>query len=160
MILIRAGQSWEVDEIALVHAQAHWSAYAPIFGAKARRLDHDEQTARWTAAVRDNDLVLVAVEAGRIVGVSHAKGDTLERLYLLDSHRRRGLGAQMFRALLEAMRSRGVTTARFQVLAANAAARRFYEAQGARLTCLVTIEDQEGFDDAAYLIDTAPVSSS
>lgn len=155
MILIRAGQAWEAEEIALTHAQAHWTAYAPIFGTRAQRLDPDEQLALWRAAFLENDLVMVAVDDGRIVGVGHAKGDVLEKLYLLGSHRRRGLGAQMFWALLEAMGSRGVKAARFGVLARNMAARHFYEAQGARLTGVTPMEGQDpDFEDALYAIET------
>ena len=154
-MLIRAGQAWEAEEIALVHAQAHWSAYAPLFGAQAKPLDAAQQASRWQAAFLGNDLILVAVDDARIVGVGHASGVVLDKLYLLGSHRRRGLGAQMFSALLEAMRSRGVAVARFNVLAMNQAARRFYEAQGARLTRLVTVTDALGeVEDAVYEIDT------
>ena len=85
----------------------------------------------------------------------HALGDKFTTLYILETHHRRGIGRSLLRLILQALAQRGVATARFDVLALNAPAIAFYEAEGAR-----KIGRREGdpaaggFADILFEIDT------
>jgi GNAT superfamily N-acetyltransferase len=56
----------------------------------------------------------------------------MSALYLVASHKRRGIGTALLAALCEAVRARGIGEICFQCVAANADAIAFYERVGAR----------------------------
>nr|WP_280950363.1 MULTISPECIES: GNAT family N-acetyltransferase [Rhodomicrobium] len=81
--------------------------------------------------MRDGDIFLVAVDGPDIVGFGHVRGDRIGALYLLRSHRRRGLGRALLRRLLASLDKLGVLEACFDVFAIIENAIAFYRAHGA-----------------------------
>lgn len=131
---IRSVRSGEAAAVARIHVQADAETYRPLFGAHFHAVPIDESLARWEAALAAGDVFLVAEDEGTIVGLAHASGDWMSALYLLATHRRRGLGAALLSELCRAVEARGVTEIRFDCVATNDNALAFYEAMGARRT--------------------------
>ena len=155
MITLRSSRADEATEIAKVHVQADWETYSPIFGTKARRVDLAVSQARWASALNAGDVLLVAIEDDRIIGLGHARNDWMSALYLLASHRRRGIGARLLSELRRRLGGRGVETFGFQVVAANHDAIAFYEAQGARrLGSRMEGAGEDAWEDYIYEIAT------
>jgi GNAT superfamily N-acetyltransferase len=158
MIEIRRATLEDVPHIARVHAKADWDTYAPLFGAQAYALDVAELEQRWRQALRDGSDLLVATDGGVIVGLGHAYADRIGALYLLAAHRRQGIGKAMLSRLLRVLHERGVSQARFDVVAVNADAIAFYRAQGARQMGRCTNRDPRGdTEDLIFAIPTAQV---
>src|SRR5262245_56142841 len=116
MIEIREATLKDVPDIARIHAQADWETYAPLFGAQAYALDIAACEERWKQAVREGGVLLVATDRDAIVGLGHAHGNRIGALYLLASHRRRGLGKALLARLLRALHDQGVSAAQFDVV--------------------------------------------
>jgi GNAT superfamily N-acetyltransferase len=131
-ISIRPVRRDEALAVARVHVQADRETYAPIFAAQFREVSLEESLARWETALTAGHSFLVATDAGAIVGLAHAGEAWMSALYLLASHRRRGIGARLLAALCAGVRARGVEEIGFTCVAANAPALAFYEAMGAR----------------------------
>ena len=129
---IRPVRTDEVTAVAQVHVQADAATYRPIFGVRFKAVSLAQSVARWTAALEADDVFLEAVEDGAIIGFAHANGDWMSALYLVASHKRRGIGGRLLAALCRAVQARGVSEIRFQCVAENADAIAFYEAMGAR----------------------------
>lgn len=158
MIEIRGATLDDVADIARVHAKADWETYAPLFGAQAYALDVAECEQRWRWALRDGGVLLVATDGGAIVGLGHAYADRIGALYLLAAYRRRRIGKALLSRLLQALHERGVSEARFDVVAVNARAIAFYRAQGARPVGRCTNRDTRGdTEDLIFAIPTAQV---
>ena len=132
MFEIRYATARDIAELARVHVKADWDAYAPLFGAEAYMLDVAESERRWSQALGDGGTLLVATDAGAIVGLGHARADRIDALYLLAPYHRKGIGKAILRRLLQALHARGVAEAKVDVVAINAQAIAFYIAQGAR----------------------------
>jgi ribosomal protein S18 acetylase RimI-like enzyme len=157
MIEIRAANLEDVSAIARVHAKADWETYAPLFGEQTYALDIPECEQRWRKALAADEQLLVATDAGAIVGFGHAGGNRVGALYLLSAYRRRGVGKRLLAQLLRGMLECGVAEAQFDVVAANAAAIAFYRAQGARRIGQVTHRDPRGdTEDLVFAIATGP----
>ena len=155
--VIREALAGEAAAIAQAHARAHWETYEPLLGAAASRLDTAPLELAWRRAFRDKGLIRVAEDDGRIVGVGHIAGETLESLYLLSPYRGQGLGRRMLAELLAEARSHGSDMVRFSVHSANVQAAGFYEAQGARLVGRQLVRHPDGdWEDLVYEIPTAP----
>jgi GNAT superfamily N-acetyltransferase len=131
-VSIRPARPDEAEALARVHVRADFETYAPIFGAKARQLPIAESLARWETAFVAGDVLLVADDGGRIVGMAHASERWMSALYLLATHHRRGIGRRLLSALCAALRARAVAEIGFQAVADNHSALRFYAAMGAR----------------------------
>ena len=131
---IRPVRADEAGPVARVHVQADAETYRPLFGARFRAVPVDESLARWEAALAAGDVFLVAEDEGAIVGFAHAHDDWMSALYLLATHKRRGLGAALLGGLCLAAQARGVAAIRFDCVATNDDALAFYEAMGARRT--------------------------
>ncbi len=131
---IRQAHADEAEAVARVHVQADTETYRPLFGAHFHAVPTDESLARWEAALAAGDAFLVAEDEGQIVGFVHAHDDWMSALYLLASHRRRGLGMALLSELCGAVQARGVAEIRFDCVATNDNALAFYEAMGARRT--------------------------
>ena len=158
MIEIRGATLEDMPHVARVHAKADWETYAPLFGAQAFALDVVECEQRWQQALRDGGVLLVATAGGVIVGLGHAYADRIGALYLLAAYRRQGIGKAMLSRLLQALRERGISAARFDVVAVNAEAIAFYTAQGARPVGRCTNRDPRGdTEDLIFAIPTAQV---
>jgi ribosomal protein S18 acetylase RimI-like enzyme len=80
------------------------------------------------------DLLLVAVEEGRIIGSVMAGYDGhrgwLSRIAVLESHRTRGVGRALVREAEARLQALGCIKINLQVLAANAAVTEFYRRLG------------------------------
>ena len=131
-VVIRPFGPDEALAVARTHVQADRETYQPIFGTAFREVELEVSQLRWDAALGAGDVLLAAEEAGRIIGLAHASPTWMSALYLLASHRRRGIGVRLLCALCEALRDRGVAEIGFQAVAKNAAAIAFYEAVGAK----------------------------
>ena len=68
MIEIRGATLEDVPDIARVHAKADWETYAPLFGAQAYALEVAECERRWRQVSREEGVLLVATDGGRIIG--------------------------------------------------------------------------------------------
>jgi GNAT superfamily N-acetyltransferase len=156
MIDIRPATTQDVAAVAEVHVKADWDTYSPLFGAEAYRLEKPASEERWWRALKGGGLLLVATDRGAIVGLGHACGDRIDALYLLSSHHRRGIGRALLSRLLAFLHGCGVSEARFDVVAVNAAAIAFYEAHGARPVGRRINTDPRGdTEDLIFAIPTA-----
>jgi GNAT superfamily N-acetyltransferase len=132
-VLIRPARADEALAVAEAHVRADRETYAPIFGPQFEAVEIGRSQLRWDAALGAGDVLLVAIEAERIVGFAHATPSWMSALYLLATHLRRGIGLRLLVALCEALRARGVAEIGFRAVADNAGAIAFYEAVGARI---------------------------
>jgi ribosomal protein S18 acetylase RimI-like enzyme len=156
MIVIRAARMEDAARIAAAHAEAHWQAYAPLFGRHARALDTADLERCWRQAIARREVALVAADGASIVGVACAEGSRIEALYILANYRRQGIGCRLMAGMLSALRERGVAEARFDVLAINAHANAFYSALGARVIGRrANGSPGEEFEDLVYAISTS-----
>ncbi|HLY78892.1 MAG TPA: GNAT family N-acetyltransferase [Caulobacteraceae bacterium] len=136
----------EVVAVAQLHVQADRETYQPIFGAHFEAADLDLSQLRWDVALAAGDVLLVALEDGRMVGLAHATPTWMSALYLLSTHIRRGIGLRLLVALCEALQARGVAEIGFKAVAGNTNAIAFYQAVGAQIVGRET----QGEGDAAW----------
>jgi GNAT superfamily N-acetyltransferase len=156
MIQIREAALDDIPAIARVHVQADWDTYSGLFGSHAWALEPGESECRWRRALRDGDVLLVASDGDGIIGLGHARGDRIGALYLLRSYQRRGIGRALLTRLLAALNKRGVGEARFDVVAINVNAIRFYRAVGAYPIGRCINRDPRGdTEDLVFVIPTA-----
>jgi ribosomal protein S18 acetylase RimI-like enzyme len=102
---------------------------------------------------------LVASDGAGIIGLGHAREDRIGALYLLRSYQRRGIGRALLTRLLAALNRRGVAEARFDVVAINVNAIRFYQALGAYPVGRCINRDPRGdTEDLVFAISTVPTS--
>lgn len=84
-------------------------------------------------AVRD-DMLFVAMDADRVVGTAMAGYDGhrgwLYSVAVSPEHRRRGIGTELVRHAVDALRAVGCIKVNLQIRATNAAVRGFYESFG------------------------------
>ena len=156
MIQIREAALDEIAAVARVHVQADWDTYSALFGSQAYAIELSESERRWRRALRDGDILLVASNGDEIVGLGHAGGDRICALYLLRSYQRRGIGRALLTRLLAALNKRGVAEVRFDVVAINVNAIRFYRAVGAYPVGQCINRDSRGdTEDLVFAIPTA-----
>jgi ribosomal protein S18 acetylase RimI-like enzyme len=160
-IVIRPVEADEAPAVALLHVQADRETYQPIFGPHFEAVDIDRSQLRWDTALFAGDVLLVAVEGGRMVGFTHATPTWMSALYLLASHHRRGIGLRLLVALCAALRARGVAEIGFNAVADNTNAIAFYEAVGARIVGRETQgEGEAAWEDIVFALDIdAPAAS-
>jgi GNAT superfamily N-acetyltransferase len=160
-VVIRAAEADEAPAIARLHVQADRETYQPIFGPRFEAVDIDRSQLRWDTALAAGDVLLVAVEGGRMVGFAHATPTWMSALYLLSTHTRRGIGLRLVVALCDALGARGVTEIGFRAVAANANAIAFYQAVGARIAGRETQgEGDAAWEDIVFTLATdAPAAS-
>jgi GNAT superfamily N-acetyltransferase len=152
---VRPARADEALAVARVHVQADLETYAPIFGAHFQAVDIDASQLRWDTALGAGDVLLVAEEAGRLVGFAHSSPEWMSALYLLATHRRRGIGQALLLALCAALRARGVAEIGFKAVAGNANAIAFYEAHGARAVGRETQGEGAGaWEDILFALPT------
>jgi ribosomal protein S18 acetylase RimI-like enzyme len=102
---------------------------------------------------------LVASDGAEIIGLGHARGDRIGALYLLRSYQRRGIGRALLTRLLAALNRRGVAEARFDVVAINVNAIRFYQVLGAYPVGRCINRNLRGdTEDLVFAIPTAPTN--
>ena len=156
MVEIREAALDDVPAIARVHVQADWDTYSVLFGSQAYALELGESECRWRRALEEGDMLLVASDGAEIIGLGHAREDRIGALYLLRSYQRRGIGRALLARLLEGLNQRGVTEARFDVVAINVNAIGFYQALGAYPVGRCINRDPRGdTEDLVFAIPTA-----
>jgi len=92
---------------------------------------------RWTANL-DRDILLVALDGKRVVGVARIMGSALSGLkgigtfitYIHQDYQNQGLGTQLTRSILEEARKKEFHRVSLEVVAENTAAVRAYEKAG------------------------------
>jgi len=157
MIQIREAVHGDIPAIARVHVQADWDTYSALFGLQAYALEPAESELRWQRALCEGDILLVACDGVKIVGLGHAPSDRIGALYLLRSHQRRGIGKALLARLLAGLKKLGVAEARFDVVAINENAIGFYRAHGAYAVGQRINRDARGdTEDLIFAIPTAP----
>jgi len=157
MIEIRDATVEDIPELAHVHVKADWDTYAPLFGAEAYMLDVTESERRWRQAIRNGDVLLLAMHGSTIVGFGHCYEDLIGALYLLTPYHRQGIGSALLQKLLRALYGRGISTVRFDVVAKNVQAIAFYTAHGASPVGRCLNRDLRGdTEDIILVIATVP----
>jgi ribosomal protein S18 acetylase RimI-like enzyme len=152
VIAIRPATAEDASAMAAVHVQSHRETYAAVFGADYIGPTLAERAALWRQVLPAG--TFVATDDDRIVGFGHAADGRISTLYLLATHHRCGIGRQLLQSLLDHLHDAGVHEARFEVLAGNDTAIRFYEAHGARCIGRRPIEPGGKYDDLLYVIAT------
>jgi GNAT superfamily N-acetyltransferase len=140
MILIRAATPGDADGIARVHVEGWRTTYRGIVpDSYLDSLDVIQRSARWLDILNSPSRVLVAEEAGSIVGFANggAIRETvcdcdaeLYAIYLDAGRRREGIGTALLADLARLLDEDGFQSMAVRVLDANMATR-FYERSGA-----------------------------
>lgn len=117
---IRPARPTESEVIVEIHERTALIAYAHIFPGQP--FPRDETISRWRSFPGQ---ILVAEQAGEIVGFIAFDETELQALYVLPKYHRQGIGQRLLQA--------AGAVACLWVLKENYAARRFYEACGFRV---------------------------
>jgi L-amino acid N-acyltransferase YncA len=166
---IRPATPEDARAIAEVHVASWRWAYRDILPAAVLDgLSVEARADMWAsvlAEARERSVVLVATDAGALVGFGSA-GPSREpdaadataelfTLYLLEAATGRGTGRALFAAVLEAVRDLGYERAVLWVLEANEPTRRFYEAAGWRDDAARDLYEIAGhaYPEVRYAID-------
>jgi GNAT superfamily N-acetyltransferase len=153
---VRPVRQGEALTVARVHVQADGETYRPLFGPRFHEAPLADSLARWERALALGDVFLAGTDEGRLVGLAHASGAWMSALYLLASHRRRGIGARLLIMLCEAVRLRGVGDIGFACVSTNADAIAFYETLGARQSGRRSMgEGEDVWEDILFTLDTS-----
>jgi L-amino acid N-acyltransferase YncA len=147
--LIRAAVEADASAIAHVHVASWQTTYAGIVpAAYLAGLDETLRARLWGEWLSGGSLVLVAEWAGQVVGFAHggpnrepvAECDAeLYSIYLLKEAQKRGIGADLLRAMATALLERNFRSLAVWVLEQNRS-RCFYEKTGARLATSKVID--------------------
>ncbi|MFF7299605.1 GNAT family N-acetyltransferase [Streptomyces sp. NPDC008265] len=137
--MIRTAHPADLDSIAALHTRARATYYQGHIPeeAYAGQAERDRTREGWTRAVARDPAeggVLCAEQDGRLTGVAAYRTEdgvtTLTQLHVDPDHWRRGTGAALHAACLEAWRRTGVRRVRLEVYEHNLRAQAFYAAQG------------------------------
>ena len=149
---LRAATSTHSAVVAAFHHavwQASFRELAPL--DVQERLDHAHRLTKWTKALsqpRQDQLVLLAEQAGKVVGMgaasapsSSALGDRGEifAVYVDPLCQGKGFGTRLMSALAQHLRDCGYKGAALAVVAGNDAALSFYQSLGG--VCIGTATD-------------------
>ncbi|MFI5865791.1 GNAT family N-acetyltransferase [Streptomyces sp. NPDC051546] len=139
MSMIRAALPADLDAIAALHTRARATYYqgripAEAYGGEAELARTREGWSRAVARPGDAGGVLCAERDGELTGVAAfrtADGETtLTQLHVDPVHWRRGTGAALHAACLDAWRRAGVRRVRLEVYEHNLRAQAFYATHG------------------------------
>ncbi|MFD3541217.1 GNAT family N-acetyltransferase [Streptomyces sp. NPDC058662] len=139
--MIRTAHADDVDAIAVLHTRARATYYRGRYAEDWYSTENGLAGARrgWSAAVGRSAAdggVLCAERDGRVTGVAAFRiqdGETtLTQLHVDPDHWRRGTGAALHAACLDAWRRAGVRRVRLEVYEHNLRAQAFYAALGWR----------------------------
>ncbi|MFD8882635.1 GNAT family N-acetyltransferase [Streptomyces erythrochromogenes] len=137
--MIRNARPADLDAIAALHTRARATYYQGHIPEEAYAGEAELARTRegWTAAVAREAAeggVLCAEEGGELTGVAAFRTQggetTLTQLHVDPVRWRRGTGAALHEACLEAWRRAGVRRVRLEVYEHNIRAQAFYAAQG------------------------------
>jgi ribosomal protein S18 acetylase RimI-like enzyme len=164
-VRIRAATQADAEAIARVHVQAWNESYRGLVPDELiAALSVERNTRMWSSILGDaKSVVHVADDGAGIVGFAsggNARSAELgtsgevTAIYLLESHKRRGIGRRLFTGLLATLASHGHRSAGLWVLVDNHVTRRFYEALGGRLGANRIASDRlVPMDEIAYVWD-------
>ncbi|MFK0256909.1 GNAT family N-acetyltransferase [Streptomyces sp. NPDC090445] len=139
--MIRAAHAADVDAIAALHTRARATYYRGRLPEEAYAGAAELAASRegWSRAVARSEAegrVLCAEEDGRLAGVAAfrtgAGETTLTQLHVDPALWRRGIGAALHTACLDAWRAAGVDRVRLEVYEHNLRAQAFYARHGWR----------------------------
>ncbi len=148
-ISIRAAVEADAGAIARVHVESWRTTYAGIMpDAYLAGLDETLRSKLWGEWLSGGSLVFVAEWDGQVVGFAHGGANRepvaacdaeLYAIYLLKEAQKRGIGAELLRAMATALLKRNFRSMAVWVLEQNRS-RSFYEKAGARLTTSKVID--------------------
>ena len=137
-----------IDEISRIYALSWKKAYRGIIPDDY--LNALSET-RWSQRLKkDSESLFLAVEDGKLVGgstYSPARDKALEgqgeliSLYLLPSHYHKGIGTELFKAVINELNRMGFDKIYLWVLEENHSARAFYEKNGFTANGDINIDD-------------------
>jgi putative acetyltransferase len=130
---VRAPHADEGDELFRRFRETALTAYRHVFPPELYPFPDEAERTKWRDLVRDHGRthrLVVAEEAGEVVGAVVAKPGTLLHLFVVPSRWGSGVADALHAAAVEVSRQAGVAECRLEVLAENRRARRFYERHG------------------------------
>ena len=155
-MIIREATIEDVPGIARVHVDSWRTTYKGIVPQRiidSFTYERREELWRRTLSPGSAPCVYVAEDGGEVVGFASGgparqeeapnHAGQLYAIYLLQEHQRRGIGRQLFDAVVRELARRGLYSMAIWVIADNAPACGFYEALGGRRV----YERQEEADD-------------
>jgi GNAT superfamily N-acetyltransferase len=154
---IRAALAEDVDEVARLHVSVWQTAYrGHVPDSYLDSLEPSQRAIMWSRVLLEpTALVLVAVEGASVVGFcsslpsrdpeASSSVAEISALYVDASLWRSGYGTQLLEAAIASARTRGFQEMTLWVLAANVAARAFYEARGFSMDAVTKTEERPGF---------------
>lgn len=134
--MIRPARPADLDAIAALHARARATYYGGRIPEQAYNGEAERARSRegWSRAVARPGAVLCAEQDGELTGVAAFRTEdgetTLTQLHVDPAHWRRGTGAALHAACLDAWRRSGIRHARLEVYEHNLRAQAFYAAHG------------------------------
>ncbi len=145
---LRPARAGDLQALAELHHAIWLDSHAGFVGLPTSARD-----VRWyREVIRPTlDRTLVAERSGAPVGYVTWLDELLDDIWVAPWAQRQGVGALLLRAGEEAIRANGFAEARLECVAANAAARRFYERHGWRLAReFATDQPRPGLGMAEY----------
>lgn len=137
--MIRAARPADLDAIAALHTRARATYYKgripeEQYGGAAELARTREGWSRAVGRAREDGGVLCAEQDGELTGVAAFRTErgetTLTQLHVDPAHWRKGTGAALHAACLDAWRSAGIQRVRLEVYAHNLRAQAFYATHG------------------------------
>ena len=132
MSQLRDARPDDAKTLAEVQERASVAALAHVFPADRYPYPRDAVLERWTAILADPAARVLVAENGEVVGVSCARADWLDGLYVVPERWTSGIGSALHDRVLELVAELGSTACHLWVLEGNYQARRFYERRGWR----------------------------
>jgi ribosomal protein S18 acetylase RimI-like enzyme len=163
-VTVRVATVGDAARIAEVHLRSALDAFAHIFPPDAPAPTIADLTRAWERRLGEDrppgQVGFVAEDAGVLIGVAVAGPDPddprvghLSRLYVVPSHRGRGIGRTLYERAMVHLRSRAYRDATLWVLEGNERARRWYESLGWHVTTgRKPTYAPAGIDDVRYWI--------
>jgi ribosomal protein S18 acetylase RimI-like enzyme len=142
-----AAHHGQMPEAAWIKRKEEWT-YAvseESWAGTLRELDEDENAGMCIYVAEDEGGDLVGLAMG-CPAESAEKTGAVTALYVRESHQGRGIGRRLVQAVAAHLAQRGMPALEIGALAANAPARRFYEALGGRVV------GERMFDEEGYLL--------
>ncbi len=132
-IKIRDATLDDAEACLLVHREAAVVGFAHIFPRDLYPFPEEQMRIRWRKLCEVGH-VLVAEQAGAIIGTAAYDASDFRSFFVLPQHWGSGVAQDLYETVLDRVRMRGDKVFHLWVLEENSRARRFYEKRGWRLT--------------------------